>query len=289
VCLAANALLVAGNEEQKQRYLPGIAEGTTRASLAYSGVSGDWSGATVAVTALASAEEYRLQGTTSFVVDGHCADLLVVAARSEGSAGNEGISLFLVPTDAAGLERRVLPTMDQTRRLAEITLNDVCVPASSRMGAEGEAWPLLSRTLDLAAIALAAEQVGGAQRCLDLAVAYAKERQQFGRAIGSFQAIKHKCADMMVKVESARSAAYYAGCCVAEGNEAELDTVAPLAKAYCSDAYFQCAADCIQIHGGVGFTWEYDIHLYFKRAKSSESLLGDAAFHRELLAQRIDL
>jgi len=289
VCLAANALLVAGNEEQKQRYLPGIAEGTTRASLAYSGVSGDWSGSTVAVTAVRSAEEYRLQGTTSFVVDGHCADLLVVAARSEGSAGNEGISLFLVPTDAPGLDRRVLPTMDQTRRLAETTSNDVRVPASSRMGAEGEAWPLLSRTLDLAAVALAAEQVGGAQRCLDLAVAYAKERQQFGRAIGSFQAIKHKCADMMVKVESARSAAYYAGCCVAEGNDAELDTVAPLAKAYCSDAYFQCAADCIQIHGGVGFTWEYDIHLYFKRAKSSESLLGDAAFHRELLAQRIDL
>jgi alkylation response protein AidB-like acyl-CoA dehydrogenase len=179
--------------------------------------------------------------------------------------------------------------MDQTRRLAEITLEDVCVPASARLGDEGAAWPSLSRTLDLAAIALAAEQVGGAQRCLDLAVAYANERQQFGRAIGSFQAIKHKCADMMVKVESARSAAYYAGCCVAEGNDAELDTVAPLAKAYCSDAYFQCAADCIQIHGGVGFTWEYDIHLYFKRAKSSESLLGDAAFHREILAQRIHL
>ena len=289
VCLAGNALLVAGSEEQKQAYLPGIAEGTTRASLAYSGNSGDWTASTVAVIATRSGDEYCLQGTTSFVVDGHCADLLIVAARTEGSVGSEGVSLFVVPADSAGLGRRVLPTMDQTRRMAEITLEGVRVPASARLGDEGAAWPLLSRTLDLAAIALAAEQVGGAQRCLDLAVAYANERQQFGRAIGSFQAIKHKCADMMVKVESARSAAYYAGCCVAEGNDAELDTVAPLAKAYCSDAYFQCAADCIQIHGGVGFTWEYDIHLYFKRAKSSESLLGDAAFHREILAQRIHL
>ncbi|MBW2724859.1 MAG: acyl-CoA/acyl-ACP dehydrogenase [Deltaproteobacteria bacterium] len=289
VCLAGNALLVAGSEEQKQAYLPGIAEGTTRASLAYSGTSGDWSASTVTVIAARSGDEYRLRGTTSFVVDGHCADLLVVAARSAGSVGSEGVSLFVVPADSEGLSRRLLPTMDQTRRLAEITLEDVRVPASARLGDEGAAWPSLSRTLDLAAIALAAEQVGGAQRCLDLAVAYANERQQFGRAIGSFQAIKHKCADMMVKVESARSAAYYAGCCVAQGNDAELDTVAPLAKAYCSDAYFQCAADCIQIHGGVGFTWEYDIHLYFKRAKSSESLLGDAAFHREILAQRIHL
>jgi alkylation response protein AidB-like acyl-CoA dehydrogenase len=289
VCLAGNALLVAGSEEQKQTYLPGIAEGTTRASLAYSGNSGDWTASTVDVIATRSGDEYCLQGTTSFVVDGHCADLLVVAARTEGSVGSEGVSLFVVPAESAGLGRRVLPTMDQTRRMAEITLEDVRVPASARLGDEGAAWPLLSRTLDLAAIALAAEQVGGAQRCLDLAVAYANERQQFGRAIGSFQAIKHKCADMMVKVESARSAAYYAGCCVAEGNDAELDTVAPLAKAYCSDAYFQCAADCVQIHGGVGFTWEYDVHLYFKRAKSSESLLGDAAFHREILAQRIHL
>ncbi len=289
VCLAANALLVAGSEEQKREHLPGIAEGTTRAALAYSGPSGRWDAETIETIAARCGDEYHLSGTTTFVVDGHSADLLVVAARREGSVGREGVSLFVVPGDSPGLRRRLLPTMDQTRRLAEITLDGVRLPTGSLLGEEGAAWPLLSRTLDLAAIALAAEQVGGAQRCLDLAVAYANERQQFGRVIGSFQAIKHKCADMMVKVESARSAAYYAGCCVAEGNDAELDTVAPLAKAYCSDAYFHCAADCIQIHGGVGFTWEYDIHLYFKRAKSSESLLGDAAFHRELLAQRINL
>jgi alkylation response protein AidB-like acyl-CoA dehydrogenase len=178
--------------------------------------------------------------------------------------------------------------MDQTRRLAEIGLEGVRLPADALMGDAGSGWPALQRTLQLAAIALAAEQVGGAQRCLDLSVDYAKERVQFGRVIGSFQAIKHKCADMMVEVESARSAAYYAACVADEGGD-ELPVVSSLAKAYCSDAYFRCAADCIQIHGGVGFTWEYDCHLYFKRAKSSESLLGDAPYHRELVAEAIGL
>jgi alkylation response protein AidB-like acyl-CoA dehydrogenase len=243
----------------------------------------------VEVTAAVSGDGYMLSGVSSFVVDGHSADLVIVAARAEGSTGSEGLSLFVVSGDAAGLQRKALPTVDQTRRLAELNFKNVAVPATARLGDEGTASAAIARTLDLAAIALAAEQVGGAQRCLDMSVAYANERVQFGRAIGSFQAIKHKCADLMVKVESARSAAYYAACAVAEGNDAEINTVAPLAKAYCSDAYFQSAADCIQIHGGVGFTWEYDVHLYFKRAKSTESLLGDASYHREQLAQRIDL
>ena len=289
VCLAANALLVAGSEAQKCEYLPGIAGGTTRATLAYAGSSGGWDASSIEIIAEPYGDEFVLRGVATFVVDGHCADLIIVAARSQGSVGNEGVSLFVVPGDSQGLRRNPLPTMDLTRRLAEIECDGVRLPASALLGEQGAGWPKLSRILDLAAIALAAEQVGGAQRCLDLAVAYAKEREQFGRPIASFQAIKHKCADMMVKVESARSAAYYAGCAVAEENEAELDTVAPLAKAYCSDTYFQAAADCIQIHGGVGFTSEYDVHLYFKRAKSSESLLGDATHHREILAQRIDL
>ena len=156
------------------------------------------------------------------------------------------------------------------------------------MCGEDRAWPLLQEILDRAAIALAAEQVGGAQRCLDMAVDYAKERIQFGRPIGSFQAIKHKCADMMVKLESARSAAYYAACVASDGGD-DLSVVASLAKAYCSEACFQCAADCLQIHGGVGFTWEYDVHLYFKRARASGVFLGDAAYHRERVAQGIGL
>ena len=156
------------------------------------------------------------------------------------------------------------------------------------MGEQAAGWAALSKTLDQAAVCLSAEMVGGAQRCLDMAVDYAKVRIQFGRPIGSFQAIKHKCADMLLEVESAKSAAYYAGWAAAEDNE-ERPVVASLAKAYCSEAYFHAAAENIQIHGGIGFTWEHDAHLYFKRAKSSELLLGDATYHRELLAQRIGI
>ena len=288
VCLGGNALLVGGTEEQKQQHLPGIAEGETRATLATTEASGRWDAAGIAATARKDGGDYLLDGKKTFVLDGHCADLLVVAARREGTSGEEGISLFVVPADSPGVERRALPTMDQGRRQAEITLSGVRVPAGALMGDEGQGWAPLSKTLDLAAVALSAEQVGGAQKCLDMAVEYAKERVQFGRPIGSFQAIKHKCANMMVEVESARSASYYAGCVAAEDGD-ELPVVASLAKAYCSDAYFRCAADSLQIHGGVGFTWEYEVHLYLKRAKSAETLLGDAAYHRERVAQRIGL
>jgi len=288
VCLAANALLLGGTEEQKQEHLPGIAAGETIATLAHTEANGRWDASAIEVVAKREGGDFVLNGTKSFVIDGHTAHLLIVAARREGSGGTEGISLFVVPADTAGIERRFLPTMDQTRKQAEIVLRNVRVPGAAVMGNEGEGWPLLSRTLDRAAVALSAEQVGGAQRCLDMSVQYAKERIQFGKPIGSFQALKHKCADMMLRVESARSASYYAGWAAAV-EDAELPVLASLAKSYCSDAYFFCAAESVQIHGGVGFTWEYDVHLHFKRAKSSETLLGDAAYHRELVAQRIGL
>ena len=215
-----------------------------------------------------------------FVVDGNNADLVLVAGRTD-----KGVSLFAVEGNAAGMTATPLATMDQTRKQARIEF--ASTPARL-VGEEGAASPVLSRTLDLAAVALAAEQVGGAQRCLDMAVEYAKTRIQFGRPIGSFQAIKHKCADMLLEVESAKSAAYYAGWAAAEDSE-ELPVVASLAKSYCSEAYFHAAAENIQIHGGIGFTWEHDAHLYFKRAKSSELMLGDPSYHRELLAQRIGI
>ncbi len=187
--------------------------------------------------------------------------------------------------DAEGLTRTPLATMDQTRKQARLEFADV---DAWLIGTEGGAEAGLSKTLDLAAVALAAEQVGGAQRCLDTSVEYAKTRIQFGRPIGSFQAIKHKCADMLLEVESAKSAAYYAGWAAAEDSD-ELPVVASLAKSYCSEAYFHAAAETIQIHGGIGFTWEHPAHLYFKRAKSSELMLGDPSYHRELLAQRIGI
>ena len=175
--------------------------------------------------------------------------------------------------------------MDQTRKQAKLEFDGV---NGKLIGNEGDGWNVLSRVLDLAAVGLAAEQVGGAQKVLEMAVEYAKVRVQFGRPIGSFQAIKHKCADMLLEVESAKSAAYYAGWCASELND-ELPSVASLAKAYCSEAYFHAAAENIQIHGGIGFTWEHPAHLYFKRAKSSELLFGDPTYHRELLAQRIGI
>jgi len=286
VCLAAPAVLAAGSAEQQQRWLGPLAEGLARAALATSEPGQPFDA--VALEARREGDGYRLTGTKRYVVDGHTADWLVVSARAPGSAGDEGVSLFVVPGDARGLSRRALPTMDLTRRQAELRFEDVTVPAEARLGEEGAGARPLRRALDLGAIALAAECVGGAQRSLDLSVAYAKEREQFGRPIGSFQAIKHKCADMMVLVETARSAAYYAGCVAAE-ERPELSVAASLAKAYCSRAYYRCAAESIQIFGGVGFTWEYDPHLYFKRARASEALLGTPAWHRERVARAIGL
>jgi len=288
VCLAGNALLAGGTEEQKQTYLPTIASGERVAALAFTEPNGRWDASAITAVARRAGGDFVLRGVKTFVVDGHGADVLVVAVRREGTRAEEGVSLFVFPADTPGIERRPLPTLDQTRRQAEVALRDVRVPASALMGGDGQGWRALCRTLDLAAVAISAEQVGGAERCLDMSVEYAKQRVQFGRPIGSFQAIKHKCADMLLRVESARSASYYAGWAAAEGSD-ELPVAASLAKAYCSDAYFRCAAESIQIHGGVGFTWEYDVHLYFKRAKSSETLLGDAGHHRELVAQRIGL
>jgi alkylation response protein AidB-like acyl-CoA dehydrogenase len=223
---------------------------------------------------------WTLDGHKMFVIDGAVADLVLVAAHT-----GRGVSLFAVEGTASGLTRTALATMDQTRKQARL---EFAGTPARLVGEEGGAGDVLTRTLDLAAVALAAEQVGGAQRCLDMAVEYAKSRIQFGRPIGSFQAIKHKCADMLLEVESAKSAAYYAGWAAAEDSD-ELPVVASLAKSYCSEAYFHAAAENIQIHGGIGFTWEHDAHLYFKRAKSSELLLGDPSYHRELLAQRIGI
>jgi alkylation response protein AidB-like acyl-CoA dehydrogenase len=276
VGLAASAILAAGDEAQKSRLLGAIANEGARAALATSAAS----------TWRREGADYVLDGVERPVVDGHCADWLVIAARGPGSPG---LALFAVPGATPGLERSVLPTVDRTRRLAELRLRGVRVPASLRLGGEEDPAPALERALAQGAVALAAELVGVAQRSLDLAVAYAKERVQFGRPIGSFQALKHKCADMMVKCESARSAVYWAGCVAAEPEAHDLVLAASAAKAAASDAAFFCAGSALQIFGGVGFTAEYDVHLYLKRARASAALLGDAAFHRERVAQRIGL
>ena len=280
VALAANALVHSGDDVAKKTYLPGIASGETIATVAFTEPSGKWDEAGITMPAKKSGGSWTLKGTKSFVLDGHTASLIIVAART-----GKGVSLFAVDSGAKGLTRTALSTMDQTRKQAKLDFADT--PAAL-IGVEGKGWETLGRMLDLAAVALAAEQVGGAQKVLEMAVEYAKVRVQFGRPIGSFQAIKHKCADMLLEVESAKSAAYYAMWCASELND-ELPSVASLAKAYCSEAYFHATAENIQIHGGIGFTWEHPAHLYFKRAKSSELLFGDPSYHRELLAQRIGI
>ena len=289
VCLATNALLVAASEEQKARHLPQLAAGTT-GTLAYTGASGRWDCSAVEALARPEGDNYRISGRFRYVPDGHTAGLLVVAARSEGSAGDAGISLFVLPAQTPGVSRQCLPTMDQTRKQAQLQFEDVLVPGDNLLGEFGQGGPALAKIIDLATVAIAADQVGGAQQALDSTVDYLKERVQFGRVIASYQALKHKAADMMVKAEAARSAVYYAACIADEalaGNPLgeELAEAASIAKAYCSDAYFFNAGCGIQLHGGVGFTAEYDIQLYFKRAKSTETFLGNGAWHRERLAR----
>ena len=285
VALAANAILNAGSDADKQALLPGIASGETIATLAFTEPSGKWDTAGITMEATKSGDGWVLNGTKSFVIDGHNANLVVVVARVAGTSGTDGIGFFTVAGDAAGLTRTPLSTMDQTRKQAKLEFSNV---AASALGTPGDGFAAFSKTLDQAAVLLSNEMIGGAQFVLDMSVEYAKVRVQFGRPIGSFQAIKHKCADMLLEVESGKSAAYYAAWAAAEDNE-EVPVVAALAKAYISDAYFHCTAENIQIHGGIGFTWEHDAHLYFKRAKSSEIYLGDATYHRELLAQRIGI
>ena len=280
--MAATAILKAGSEDQKQILLPDIASGETIATLAIAEESGTWSGSGVAMTATAAGGKYRLDGTKSFVLDGHTAGLIVVLARTPGSSGAEGLSFFTVAGDAAGLERTKLDSMDPTRKLARLSFAGV---EADLLGDEGAAAVPLRQTLDIAAICLANEMVGGAERLRESAVEYANMRVQFGRAIGSFQSLKHKAADMLLDVELAKSAAYYAAAAADEDDE-EISALASLAKAAAADAYMQTAIHTVQIHGGIGFTWDNDTHLWFKRAKSSEVFLGDAAYHRERLMQQ---
>jgi alkylation response protein AidB-like acyl-CoA dehydrogenase len=276
ICLAANAIMNAGTPDERATLLPQIASGDLRATLAHIEPSGDWT--TDGITL--RADGHKLTGKKSFVVDGHTADLIVVAAR-EG----DGVSLFTVPGDASGLERTPLATLDMTRKQADLTFDGV---EATRLGAAGAGVDALRKTLEQAAVCLASECVGGSEKTMEMAVQYAKDRYQFGRPIGSFQSIKHKCADMLLRLESAKSAAYYAAWAAADDNE-ELPVAASLAKAYCTESYFTNSRENIQVHGGIGFTWEHDCHLYYRRAKSSELMLGDPTYHRELIAARLGI
>jgi alkylation response protein AidB-like acyl-CoA dehydrogenase len=267
--------------------LPKIASGQLIATIAYLEPSAVWSAEGIAMTARNEGSGYVLDGTKLFVNDGHIADCILVAART-GESGNRGITLFALESKRAGIAVTRLTTMDQTRKLAEVKFSGVKVDAGDVIGEAGSGWNTLSEIIDRGKVMLAAEMMGGAQRVLEMTVDYAKVRVQFGRPIGSFQAVQHKCANMMIDVEGAKSAAYYASWAVS--NEvAEAALAAAMAKAAASDAFRRVSAEGIQLHGGIGFTWDHDMHLYFKRAKSSEFTFGDANWNRELIAQGINL
>jgi len=274
--LATPALLESQDEEARARYLPRIASGELVATLALAEGFGALGAESQSVRAERTGTRTHLYGEKRFVLDGVTADLLLVPA-----AEPEGLTLFAVDLPCKSVTVTPLGTLDLTRRQANLRLDGT--PAR-RVGGAGTAAPFLRRTLDLAATLLAAEQVGGAQRVLEMSTEYAKVRYQFGRPIGSFQAIKHTCADMLVQVETARSAALFARKAAAAEPD-KLPVAASLAKAYCSDAYLFCAAKNIQVHGGIGFTWDHDAHLYFRRAKSTSLLLGMPAAHRAELAR----
>ncbi len=289
VLLGGLAIREAGTDAQKKAWLPKIASGEARATLAWMEPSAELGARGITLTATAKGAGFTLDGTKLFVHDANTADVIVVAARTaSGKSPEEGVSLFLVPKGTPGLSVTLLPTMDQTRKLCEVAFKNVEVGADALMGQTGSGWAPLARVIDRATVALCAEMCGGAQKVLEMTVEYAKIRQAFGRPIGSYQGVKHKAADMLVDVENSKSITYYAAWAMDE-DVPEGPLAVSMAKAYVSDAYRRVAGAGIQLHGGIGFTWEHDLHLYFKRAKGSEFTFGDATWHRERVAQLVNL
>jgi alkylation response protein AidB-like acyl-CoA dehydrogenase len=285
VLLGGAAILEAGSQGQRQEWLLRIAAGSAKISLAWTEPNARWDAASIVTTGRETPGGFVLSGTKLFVPDAHLSDALVVASRTrDGSTLEDGISLFLVPRDIPGLTVTLLPTIDETRKLCEVKLDSVAVPAEALLGEKHGGWPALARVLDRATVALCAEMCGGAQKVLDMTTDYAKIRIAFGKPIGSYQGVKHRAADMLVDVENAKSLTYYAAWSIDEGL-AEAPLAVSMAKAYASDAYRKVAGAGIQLHGGIGFTWEHDLQLYFKRAKASEVAFGDATWHRERVAR----
>jgi alkylation response protein AidB-like acyl-CoA dehydrogenase len=272
--LATSALELAADEAAQNEILPKLASGEAIGTLAFSEPASPWDLSAIAMTAESNGGAFQLSGEKTYVLDGHVASEIVVVARADGE-----LALFRVTADASGLSREALPPLDPTRKIAALRFERTPATRIS----SGDVSDKLERALERAIVTLAAEQLGGAQRVLEMATDYAKTRFQFGRPIGSFQVIKHQCADMLVEVELARSAVYNAAFASEEDPES-VSIAARMAKSYCSEAYLDVANRNIQIHGGMGFTWEHGAHLYFKRAKASEVLFGSPSFHRERMA-----
>jgi len=289
IALGALTLLETGSDEQRQQMLPRLVRGEMKVCVALLEADGRYDPRGIAMRASIRGNRATLNGTKLFVVDAHVSDYIICVARTRGGRDPEsGISLFVLDITSPGIACTPLMSIDQTRRLCEVSFTRVGVSLEAMLGGRDAAWPTLQRALDKATVALCAEMVGGAEKAMEMCVDYGKTRVQFGRPIGSFQAVKHKIADMKVWVENAKSVVHYAAWAV-DRDAPEASRAASMAKAYCSEMYTQVTADGIQVHGGVGFTWDHHMHLYFKRAKSSEVLLGDSTWHRERTAALIPL
>ncbi len=280
--LATRAIMEGGREDQRERYLPSIAAGKTRATLAMLEQGLDWGAGAVKTEAEREGSGYVLRGRKRFVPFAHCADLLLVPARTEprGDDPRLGITIFAIDAGTPGVTQTPMHTVDLTNRAAQVDLEDVRVEADQALGEVNAGWPVLEDVLRWTAVAATAEMLGCSRKSLEMSVDYVKVRQQFGQPVGAFQAVKHQCADMLLEVEQSHAATYYAAWALA-ANSPDAAMAASVAKAYVSEAARKVCGNAIQVHGGIGFTWEYDLHLYFKRAKYLETLYGDADFHRE--------
>jgi len=286
VVLGGVPIMEAGTEEQKQQFLPKIASGELIMTLALTEPSAKWTADGVQLEAKKARNEYVVNGTKLFVQDAHVSDHMIVAARTGGS-GEDGITLFIVDSKSPGIKFEVLKTIAADKQ-CEVMFDNVKVPSSSMLGGEGKGWPIIEKTKDVATVAACAYLVGLSQMDFDVTLNYAKERVQFGRPIGSFQAIQHKLADAVIDVDGSRFITYKAAWSLQEG-EPDADLMISMAKAWTSDASRRVVAHGQQIHGGIGFTKEYKIQLYFRRQKWMELMWGDADYHRELVAQKLEV
>ena len=287
VGLAGMSVVRGGTDEQRARWLPGIADGSKRATMAIAEEKGSWHIAGVSAAAQRSGDAWLLKGEKWYVPDAHIADWIVVAARTSPSE-SDGLTLVVVDPRSPGVELRRLATMDPTQRLFQVRLDSVEVPIDDVVGEPDRGGAALRRGLWATIVCVSSELCGVAQRALEMSVDYAKTRHQFGRPIGTYQGVSHKCADMLVLTESAKSLTYHAAWAVDE-DAPEAPLAAAMAKAYASDAARQVTALGIQVHGGIGFTWEHDMHLYFKRAKWGEVVYGDARYWRSRVADLLEL
>jgi alkylation response protein AidB-like acyl-CoA dehydrogenase len=282
--LGAPAFIDGASDALKKEFLPKMAEGKFIATVAIAEGAGRFDAGGIEIKASKKGSGYTLTGEKFFVPDAQVADAIIVAARTGGGNGEDGITLLCIPAKEKGVTVTQLKTVDMTRRMCHVKFDNV--QADVVIGKENGGWTTLRRVLDVATAALSAEMVGTAQKALDIAVDYAKTRVQFGKPIGSFQAVKHKCVDMMVSVENARSLTYYA-CWTVDERVPEAATAVPMAKAYASDMAKNVTSEAIQVHGGIGFTWEHDMHLYHRRALAGEANLGNAPIHREVVAKTL--